>query len=114
MSGKPEPVDQKIAAMLEVMWKKSRPAIDERVAALRTAQQRLIGHNLDRTEQKEAESAAHKLAGILGTFGLPDCSALASKIERLLAQPSSINEVQRQELEEWLKELESRIEAKNG
>ena len=42
--------------------------------------------SLDNQTRKNAEAAAHKLAGVLGTFGLPEGSKLASKIEDLLAQ----------------------------
>jgi HPt (histidine-containing phosphotransfer) domain-containing protein len=113
MSGNPESTAQKIEAMLQVMWKSSRSIIAERIATLRNAQERLAEGSLDRITRKEAESAAHKLAGVLGTFGLPEGSALASKIEVLMAQDAGINQQQQQEFAGWLNQLESQIATKD-
>ena len=109
MSENEEAVAEKIQAMLEVMWKNSTATVAERVSMVRRAQQKLAQGTLDTVVRKEAESAAHKLAGILGTFGLPEGSALASKIERLLAREGAVSKHQEQELAEWLDKLEREI-----
>ena len=112
MSESEEAVAAKIQAMLEVMWKNSAATVVERVSVVRRAQQELAQGTLDNAVRKEAESAAHKLAGILGTFGLPEGSALASKIERLLAREGAISKHQEQELTSWLNDLEGQIATK--
>jgi HPt (histidine-containing phosphotransfer) domain-containing protein len=112
-SEKSQAVAEKVQAMLLVMWKNSRATVAERVLTLRNAQGRLAEGALDRIARKDAESAAHKLAGILGTFGLPEGSALASKIEQLLAQESGIDRAQQQQLAAWLDDLEKQIAAKD-
>lgn len=112
-SEKSQAVAEKVQAMLLVMWKSSRATVAERVLTLRNAQERLAEGALDRIARKDAESAAHKLAGILGTFGLPEGSALASKIEQLLAQEFGIDRTQQQQLAAWLDDLENQIAAKD-
>lgn len=114
MSQKPDEASQQIQAMLDVMWKNSRAIITERVRSLRGAQQSLAQGALDRITRKDAESAAHKLAGILGTFGLPQGSVLASRIERVMAQDDGINQQQQQELAAWLDSLEQQINSKDN
>jgi HPt (histidine-containing phosphotransfer) domain-containing protein len=102
-----------VQAMLTVMWKSSRPIIAERVRTLRGAQQSLAEGELEIVARKDAESAAHKLAGILGTFGLPEGSAFASKIERMMAQKAEFTDWQRHELADWLDDLETQINSKD-
>jgi HPt (histidine-containing phosphotransfer) domain-containing protein len=113
MSEKSEPAAEKIQAMLQVMWKNSRATIAERTRMLRNAQEKLAKGAIDDRERKEAESAAHKLAGILGTFGLPQGTALASKIENLLASADAIKEEHQQELAALLEDLEAQIASKD-
>jgi HPt (histidine-containing phosphotransfer) domain-containing protein len=113
MSEKSEPAADKIQAMLLVMWKNSRATITERTRTLRQAQEKLAKGTLEGKERKEAESAAHKLAGILGTFGLPQGTALASRIENLLATEGQIEEQQQHELAAWLDDLEAQIASKD-
>ena len=113
MSDDQQSTAQKIEAMLKVMWKSSRPTIDERLETLRGARQRLAEGALDRISRKEAESAAHKLAGVLGTFGLPEGSASASKIEALMALEAGINQKQEQEFAHLLSDLEAKIATKD-
>lgn len=112
MNENEEVVTQKIEAMLQAMWKSSAAAIAERVGSLRTAQTRLAGGTLDPVDREEAQAAAHKLAGILGTFGLPQGSILASKIERLMTQDGAIDERHRALFSSWLDELETEISSK--
>jgi HPt (histidine-containing phosphotransfer) domain-containing protein len=103
----------RVQAMLEVMWKNSRSIIAERIQTLRGAEESLAGGSLEAVDRKDAESAAHKLAGILGTFGLPEGSVLASKIERMMAQKAEISDWQRSELNELLGQLEVQIKSKD-
>jgi HPt (histidine-containing phosphotransfer) domain-containing protein len=113
MSQKSEPAADKIQAMLLVMWKNSRATVAERMRTLRHAQEKLAKATLEGKERKEAESAAHKLAGILGTFGLPQGTALASRIENLLATEGLIEEQHHHELAAWLDDLEAQIASKD-
>lgn len=103
---------EKLEAMLRGMWKSSHATILERIETLRVAQAALAAGSLDDAARKNAESAAHKLAGILGTFGLPQGTQLASQIEALLASPSPLSVDQTRDFALWLDQLESVIASK--
>lgn len=70
-----------IAAVLDRMWKQYLPLIHERVDTLEHAAQALAAASLTEEHQLQARSAAHKLAGILGTFGLARGTDLARELE---------------------------------
>lgn len=98
--------------MLQAMWKNSHATIVERLHILREAQKMLEAGSLDEAARKNAESAAHKLAGVLGTFGLPCGTELASRIEEQLASSSPLDASRADELRSWLNELEAVIASK--
>ena len=88
MTGESRQAAEKVQAMLQVMWEKSRATIEERVHTLQSATEKLAQNALDTAGRKEAESAAHKLAGILGTFGLTRGTILAREAEMLYSGDS--------------------------
>jgi HPt (histidine-containing phosphotransfer) domain-containing protein len=67
--------------VLLVVWERHRPEILERVALIERAVTALIEGNLDAELLGEAQSAAHTLAGTVGTFGYTRASQLAREIE---------------------------------
>ena len=70
------------------LWEKHLPQILERVATLqRAAETNFIG-TLSPEQQQNAASDAHKLAGVLGTFGLRDATELAREAEAIYESPS--------------------------
>ena len=73
-----------IAARLNELWRTNRPTILERMTTLHAALKALTGNPGDTKARSNGREAAHKLAGILGVFGLPQGSELASEIEDLL------------------------------
>ncbi|WP_348262166.1 Hpt domain-containing protein [Telmatobacter sp. DSM 110680] len=80
MSGPQDPV---VAEAMNRLWQKYLPQIEERVATLQRAADSLASGDLSPIEQKKAASDAHKLAGVLGTFGLTDGTDLAREAEGL-------------------------------
>ncbi len=62
------------------IWQRSRPEIESRLAAIEKAIAAPGDGDAD-ARQEAAIVAAHKLAGVLGTFGLHRGSELASRIE---------------------------------
>ncbi len=66
---------------LNRLWTKFLPQIQERLAALEAAASDLSSGTLTRDQQAAAGSAAHKLAGVLGTFGLHQGTILAREAE---------------------------------
>jgi len=73
---------------LDRLWTQFLPQIEERVAVLENAS-RALGEGELRDEQRgAAQAAAHKLAGILGTFGLTKGTILAREAEMLYSGDS--------------------------
>jgi len=63
------------------MWAQYLPQIEERVALLEAAAQALAADRLSKEQHEAAKDAAHKLAGVLGTFGLTRGTDLARELE---------------------------------
>jgi HPt (histidine-containing phosphotransfer) domain-containing protein len=74
----------RIAARLTELWHTSRPTILERVHLLHSCSDTLSQNPSDTEARANGLEAAHKLSGVLGVFGLPQGSELASSIEFLL------------------------------
>jgi HPt (histidine-containing phosphotransfer) domain-containing protein len=74
----------KIAARLTELWRTSRPTILERMDVLRSACDSLTQNPLNTDARTNGLEAAHKLSGVLGIFGLPQGSEIASSIEHQL------------------------------
>ncbi len=71
----------RIAARLTELWHTSRPTIVERMIVLQSASRSLTQNPLDTDARTSGLEAAHKLSGVLGVFGLPQGSEIASAIE---------------------------------
>ena len=70
------------------LWQKFLPQMEERVATLQAAaEQMAAGAALSQEEQRMASADAHKLAGVLGTFGLKEGTELAREAESLYSEP---------------------------
>jgi HPt (histidine-containing phosphotransfer) domain-containing protein len=73
---------------MAALWERFRGTTAERVDALEAGIRAL---RADRSAPRaEAVSAAHKLAGSLGTFGFPEASRLARECESLLGSPAPL------------------------
>jgi len=80
-----EPPDEGLDAAIAALWGDARARALGRVAVLEAAVAALRDGKLDAEGEAEATREAHKLAGALGTFGMPAGSARARGIERTLA-----------------------------
>ncbi|HEU5350773.1 MAG TPA: Hpt domain-containing protein [Terracidiphilus sp.] len=65
------------------MWDQFLPELKERVALIERAARALGAGNCTPETLKDAYLAAHKLAGVLGTFGLMEGTELAREAENL-------------------------------
>ncbi len=74
---------QSMAAAMDRLWTKYLPETEERVAVLEAANRALADDKLSKHHMDDAQSAAHKLAGVLGTFGLTRGTVLAREAEIL-------------------------------
>lgn len=70
-----------ITNALDAMWSRFLPEIRERVLVLNSAAAAAQSGKLDDNLRGAAQSAAHKLAGTLGTFGLHRGTELARELE---------------------------------
>ena len=70
-----------LAAAVDRMWVQYLPLTEERVAALETAARAFSEDHLSIEQHEAAQSAAHKLAGVLGTFGMTRGTVLARELE---------------------------------
>jgi len=109
MSQPPDPRAKEMEELLQSLWTKNYGLLQERLKVIRDAYDMLAAGSLDNQTRGDAEAAAHKLAGILGTFGLPQGSALASKIETSLAKEATAGPEFAPQLQSWLTELEAVI-----
>jgi HPt (histidine-containing phosphotransfer) domain-containing protein len=72
-----------VTAAMDRLWLQFLPQLQERVATLETAAAALADRNLPSELREQAVAAAHKLAGVLGTFGLAEGTSLAREAETL-------------------------------
>ena len=107
MSEQPDSNGKEMEALLQALWKQNYGVLQERLGLIRSVCEQLSAGRLEEQTRVEAEAAAHKLAGILGTFGLPNGSTLASKIEVSLGSPEAAERAGAPQVQSWLEELEA-------
>lgn len=104
-STQPETPEQKLQAMLAALWERSRHTVAERAALLQEAGTLLAQNQMDEATQLRAVDSAHKLAGVLGTFGLPRGTDLAREAEVLFGKQPPFAQVDVDRLQVLLAEL---------
>jgi HPt (histidine-containing phosphotransfer) domain-containing protein len=109
----PEEVTGKLHDLLATLWSRSRETISERLEVLRTTHRALRANPADKNARRAGADAAHKLAGILGTFGLPDGTNLARQVEVMLESATPISSFDLEALQRAIDQLHLMIEAKS-
>ena len=71
---------------LDALWIRFLPELQQRVAVLEEAGRAFAANRLSQKQQEAANTAAHKLAGVLGTFGLTKGTVLARELEILYSR----------------------------
>jgi HPt (histidine-containing phosphotransfer) domain-containing protein len=79
-----------IAEALKLLWQKFLPQMQERVAVMEDANRALRAGSLSAEQRAIAAAAAHKLSGVLGTFGLAEGTNLAREAEQIYAPGPSL------------------------
>ena len=102
----------KIAARLAEIWRTTRPTVLERVALLQASCETLSRNPADQDARNQGREAAHKLSGVLGVFGLPQGSELASAIEELLAAEEPLTPADLSNMREQIAKLDAVIASK--
>jgi HPt (histidine-containing phosphotransfer) domain-containing protein len=85
--GTPNP--SALAEAMSRLWAQFLPQIEERVSTLESAAVALAEGSLTPAQCEQASSAAHNLAGVLGTFGLDRGTELAREAELLYSSGPS-------------------------
>jgi HPt (histidine-containing phosphotransfer) domain-containing protein len=75
------PAEAALSRAIDRLWARFLPEIRERVAILEAAASAVSAGKLSRTRRQAAQAAAHKLAGVLGTFSLTRGTVLAREAE---------------------------------
>jgi HPt (histidine-containing phosphotransfer) domain-containing protein len=109
----PEEVTGKLHDLLATLWSRSRETISERLDVLRTTHRALRANPADKNARRAGADAAHKLAGILGTFGLPEGTNLARHAEVMLESAAPIRPFDLESLQKAIDQLHLMIEAKS-
>jgi HPt (histidine-containing phosphotransfer) domain-containing protein len=86
-----DPSSNPLAEAMNRLWDKHLPQMQERVATLQRAAEHLAEGNLSSIDQQQAAADAHKLAGVLGTFGLKEGTELAREAEALCESSLDVN-----------------------
>jgi HPt (histidine-containing phosphotransfer) domain-containing protein len=102
--------EQKLQTMLSALWERSRDTVAERAAVLQEAGRLWADDRLDEATRLRAVDSAHKLAGVLGTFGLPRGTELAREAEQVFGRPVPPGKVEMEQLLVLLAELTSLID----
>jgi HPt (histidine-containing phosphotransfer) domain-containing protein len=80
-----------IAEALKLLWLRFLPQIEERIAVIEAANRALLTGSLSAEQREAAGAAAHKLAGVLGTFGLTEGTNLAREAEQIYTSGSALD-----------------------
>ncbi len=99
-----------LAAALDRMWVQFLPQTRERVDVLEKAAAEFAAGHLTLEGHETASAAAHKLAGVLGTFGLTRGTVLARELEILYARDTGPSPELAQQLAASAAELRAMIE----
>ncbi len=101
-----------MAEALDRLWKQYLPTMEERAAILKSAAQKLARRELSDNERIQANNAAHKLAGVLGTFGLTKGTVLAREAEILYSGDNGTDPANAEQLAKIAEQLKAMIAAR--
>jgi HPt (histidine-containing phosphotransfer) domain-containing protein len=102
------PPDAALREAMDLLWVRFLPEIRERVATLEAAA--AAAKNLTASECEAAHAAAHKLAGVLGTFNLTRGTDLARELELAFSSNSAPSASSGKHLTSLAAELRAMIE----
>jgi len=106
--------DAAFAQAMDVLWARFLPEIRERVVVLEEAARTTAARKLTGKQREASQAAAHKLAGVLGTFGLTRGTVLARELELAFARASPPHPDASARLAEATAELRAMIESRKA
>jgi HPt (histidine-containing phosphotransfer) domain-containing protein len=86
--------------------------MEERVAILESAAAALAANQLSIEQYQAAHAAAHKLAGVLGTFGLTEGTILAREAEAICSAESDLGPAAAARLTQIAPQLRAIVESR--
>ncbi|OLP15739.1 transcriptional regulator [Leptolyngbya sp. 'hensonii'] len=95
-------IQQQTLAAIAGVWEQFKDRIYAQVEVLGQAATALTQCSLTQELQQQAQQEAHTLAGCLGTFGFPEASQVARKIEDSLQVNQTGNPEQGLQMQEWV------------
>jgi HPt (histidine-containing phosphotransfer) domain-containing protein len=102
----------KLGEALNRMWVQFQPLMRERVAALEAAALAFTEDRLSLEQHAAANEAAHKLAGVLGTFNLTRGTVLARELEIMYSRDGGPDPALGAKLAEIAAELRTIVECR--
>lgn len=112
-AGEQESQQQKLHLLLATIWERSKKTVAERVQVLRQAHAAAAKGKMDDAMRKGAIDAAHKLAGVLGTFGLPRGTDLAREAEAIFEGSDRLGAADIKRLAVLVRELDALTKTSN-
>src|SRR5690349_14237681 len=82
-----------LRASIAALWVEARPRALERVAVIEDAIAALLAGALDEERREAARGEAHKLAGAVGSFGVPGGTEHARVLERAFERVPDLRDV---------------------
>ena len=98
-----------LEAAIAAVWQKSLPLLRHRVDVLHRAVAAMQSGQLDSELRAEAAQEAHRLAGLLGTFGYPEGTDAARLLELALDPDLEANQQARHGVQAITSTLESAV-----
>jgi HPt (histidine-containing phosphotransfer) domain-containing protein len=109
-----DPIERpSLTQALDRMWIQFLPEIKERIAILESAAADFAANRLSLRRQEAAHAAAHKLVGVLGSFGLTKGTVLARELEILYSRQNGPDPALSARLASVAAELRVLIESRN-
>jgi HPt (histidine-containing phosphotransfer) domain-containing protein len=99
-----------IAKVLDQMWARHLPSVRDRIAVLEAATAAAAADQLTTEQRQAAHAAAHKLSGVLGTFGLMRGTDLARRMEVEFSGDTGPDRVRGKDLQKQAAEIRAMIE----
>ena len=106
--------DAALSQAMDGLWARFLPEIKARVSVLEAGTQAASEGKLTAKQRETSQTAAHKLAGVLGTFGLTRGTVLARELELTFARESSLSRDAGAQLAGIAAELRSMIESRKS
>ena len=106
--------DRGLSEAIDRLWVRFVPEIKERIAELHAAAEALTAGTLTASHRETAHAAAHKLAGVLGSFGLTRGTVLARELEINFSREDGPDRAKGKKLAAIAAELRKMVESRRS